>query len=75
VTGDCHARICGSPGVKFPWATRPGGCLGLAGRIPLRRLLSSDCNSALNEPSRLLSVSGTLDTLGRAAGTVPIQRG
>ena len=23
VTGDCHAGICGSPGVKFPRATRP----------------------------------------------------
>ena len=23
VTGDCHARICESPGVKFPGATRP----------------------------------------------------
>jgi transposase len=22
VTGDCHARICGSPGVRFPRATR-----------------------------------------------------
>jgi hypothetical protein len=22
VTGDCYARICGSPGVRFPWATR-----------------------------------------------------
>ena len=22
MTGDCHAGICGSPGVKFPWATR-----------------------------------------------------
>jgi hypothetical protein len=26
VTGDCHARICGSPGVKLPWATRPRVC-------------------------------------------------
>src|SRR3954447_18112750 len=24
VTGDCHARFCGSPGVRFPRATRPG---------------------------------------------------
>ena len=24
VTGDCYARICGSPGVRFPRATRPG---------------------------------------------------
>jgi hypothetical protein len=23
VTGDCHAGICGSPGVRFPRATRP----------------------------------------------------
>jgi hypothetical protein len=23
VTGDCHAQICGSPGVRFPRATRP----------------------------------------------------
>jgi hypothetical protein len=23
VTGDCHAGICGSPGVRFPLATRP----------------------------------------------------
>ena len=22
MTGDCHAGICGSPGVKFPRATR-----------------------------------------------------
>jgi hypothetical protein len=25
VTGDCHAGICGSPGVQFPRATRRGG--------------------------------------------------
>jgi hypothetical protein len=25
VTGDCHAGICGSPGVRFPRATRPMG--------------------------------------------------
>ena len=25
VTGDCHAGICGSPGVRFPRATRPNG--------------------------------------------------
>src|ERR1035437_7955892 len=23
MTGDCHVRICGSPGVRFPRATRP----------------------------------------------------
>ncbi len=23
MTGDCHAGICGSPGVRFPRATRP----------------------------------------------------
>ena len=23
VTGDCHAPFCGSPGVRFPRATRP----------------------------------------------------
>jgi hypothetical protein len=23
MTGDCHVRICGSPGMKFPGATRP----------------------------------------------------
>jgi hypothetical protein len=27
VTGDCHAGICGSPGVKFPRATRPHALL------------------------------------------------
>jgi hypothetical protein len=28
VTGDCHAGICGSPGVRFPRATRPHALLG-----------------------------------------------
>ena len=28
VTGDCYARICGSPGVRFPWATRLVSCAG-----------------------------------------------
>jgi len=27
VTGDCHAGICGSPGVRFPRATRPHALL------------------------------------------------
>jgi hypothetical protein len=28
VTGDCYARICGSPGVRFPRATRPKPAAG-----------------------------------------------
>ena len=27
MTGDCHAGICGSPGVRFPRATRPHALL------------------------------------------------
>jgi len=34
VTGDCHAAICGSPGVRFPWATRrEDGTPGIYGVI------------------------------------------
>ena len=32
MTGDCHAGICGSPGVRFPRATRPIDC-GLGGEF------------------------------------------
>ena len=38
MTGDCHVRICGSPGGKIPRATRPcafGSCLER--KFPLRR--------------------------------------
>ena len=27
MTGDCQARFCGSPGVRFPRATRPHALL------------------------------------------------
>jgi len=39
VTGDCHAGIRGSPGVRFPRATRP-----LAGLLSL-------CRPAFTQPS------------------------
>ena len=32
MTGDCHAGICGSPGVRFPRATQPAS-LGTRRRI------------------------------------------
>jgi hypothetical protein len=32
VTGDCHAGICGSPGVRFPRATRPMNWLAIGCR-------------------------------------------
>ena len=38
MTGDCHAGICGSPGVRFPRATRPSE-LGLVG-VGMRKVPS-----------------------------------
>jgi retron-type reverse transcriptase len=39
VTGDCHAGICGSPGVKFPRATRPNAMRHERYRFsPVRRI-------------------------------------
>src|SRR5262249_59987848 len=47
VTGDCHAGICGSPGVRFPRATRPlrnkptrrtwSGCTGTNPKIRMKK--------------------------------------
>ncbi len=43
VTGDCHAGICGSRGVKFPPATRPEHPLHRSGSVP-------SCQSRAIEP-------------------------
>ena len=43
MTGDCHAGICGSPGVRFPRATRPG-CINYPGiSLAGARLLARWC--------------------------------
>ncbi len=39
MTGDCHAGICGSPGVRFPRATRPRQPFSLGMSLGDTRLL------------------------------------
>ncbi len=56
MTGDCHAGICGSPGVRFPRATRPGGA------IPSAEM------AGLNV---LTYLTAYLDACGRNAGKPP----
>jgi hypothetical protein len=43
VTGDCHARICGSRGARFPPATRPPAVTSLIGAGSRRTVQVSCC--------------------------------
>ena len=65
MTGDCHAGICGSPGVGFPRATRPGPrwCPGISlGDI---RLLPRWCPAYRQHESGIRLSYGTCERVPR----------
>ena len=65
MTGDCHAGICGSPGVGFPRATRPGSRCVLGMSLGDTRLLPRWCPAyRQHEPGIRLSC-GTCEGVPR----------
>jgi len=66
VTGDCHAGICGSPGVKFPRATRLSGKEGCEDRAAIDLLVANSGYAASADGAARVSC----DTAGSRHPTV-----
>ena len=74
MTGDCHAGICGSPGVGFPRATRPGPrwCPGISlGDI---RLLARWCPAYRQHESGIRLCTEHVNGCRETAAGKPVAR-